>query len=126
MSFAAILACHVLGAIGIGPVLTIPFLSRTPAALHAVLVLLRWGAGATLLSGILLWVVLKPDHALWLYLSSALFLAVIAAIGFVVAPAAEAVSEKPELRDRIRWGGIAAAALTFGIAILMVLRPSWA
>jgi hypothetical protein len=126
MFFAAVLACHVLAAIGVGPIFTLPFLANTPTALHAVLVLLRFGAGTTLLSGILLWVVLKPGHPLWLYLSAALFLAVIASIGFVLAPAADAVSEKPELRSRIRWAGIAASAFTLGIAILMVLRPSWA
>jgi hypothetical protein len=115
-----------LGAIGVGPIFTLPFLANTPAALHAVLVLLRFGAGATLLSGILLWVVLKPVHPLWLYLSSALFLGVIASIAFVLAPAAGAVSEKPELRSRIRWAGIAASAFTLGIAVLMMLRPSWA
>ncbi len=76
MFFATVLVCHVLGAIGVGPIFTLPFLANTPAALHAVLVLLRFGAGATLLSGILLWVVLKPDHPLWLYLSSALFVTV--------------------------------------------------
>ena len=124
--FATVLLCHVLAAIGVGPIFTLTFLANTPTALHAVLVLLRFGAGATLLSGILLWVVLKPVHPLWLYLSSALFFAVIASIAFVLAPAADAVSEKPALRRRIRWAGIAASALTFGIAILMMLRPTWA
>jgi hypothetical protein len=68
MVFATVLLCHVLAAIGVGPIFTLPFLANTPTALHAVLVLLRFGAGATLLSGILLWVVLKPVHPLWLYL----------------------------------------------------------
>jgi hypothetical protein len=126
MYFTTVLVCHVLAAIGVGPTFTLPFLADTPAALHAVLIWLRFGAGATLLSGILLWVALKPVHPLWLYLSSALFLAVLAAIGFVLSPAADAVSQKPELRSRIRWAGIAASALTVGIAILMMLRPSWA
>ena len=124
MFFATALACHVLAAIGVGPIFTLPLLANTPTALHAVLVLLRFGAGATLLSGILLWVVLKPVHPLWLYLSSALFLAVIASIAFVLAPAASAVSEKVELRSRIRWAGIAGSGLTLSIAALMVLRPN--
>jgi hypothetical protein len=123
MFFATVLLCHVLAAIGVGPIFTLPFLANTPTALHAVLVLLRFGAGATLLSGILLWVVLKPVHPLWLYLSSALFLAVIASIAFVLAPAAKRISDEPEMRGRVRWVGIASSALTLCIAALMVLRP---
>ena len=69
---------------------------------------------------------LKPVDPLWLYLSAALFLAVIATIAFVLEPAANAVSEKPELLGRIRWAGIGASALTLGIAALMMLRPSLA
>ena len=126
MYFATLLVCHVLAAIGIGPIFALPFLADTPAALHRVLVMLRFGAGAALVSGILLWVMLKPADPLWLELSSALFLAVIAAIAFVLAPAADAVAEKPQLRGRIRWTGIAASAMTIGIAVLMVIRPSWA
>jgi hypothetical protein len=53
MYFATVLLCHVLGAIGVGPIFTLPFLAKTPTALHAVLVLLRFGAGATLVSGVL-------------------------------------------------------------------------
>ncbi len=124
MFFATVLLCHVLAAIGVGPIFTLPVLANTPTALRAVLVLLRFGAGATLLSGILLWVVLKPVHPLWLYLSSALFLAVIALIAFVLEPAANAVSEKPELRSRIRLTGIAASTLTLSIGAFMVLRPN--
>jgi hypothetical protein len=124
MYFATVIVCHVLAAIGIGPIFTLPLLANAPSALHAVLVLLRFSAGTTLLSGILLWIVLKPAHPGWLYLSSALFLAVIAAIALMLAPAAAAVSEKPQLRSRIRWTGIAASTLTLGIGALMVLRPN--
>jgi hypothetical protein len=123
MFFATVLLCHVLGAIGVGPIFTLPFLAKTPTALHAVLVLLRFGAGATLVSGILLWVVLKPGHPFWIYLSSALFLAVIALIAFVLAPAVDRVSDEPEMRGRVRWAGIASSALVLCIAALMVLRP---
>ena len=49
MVFATILLCHVLAAIGVGPIFTLPFLANTHTAPHAVLVLLRFGAGATLL-----------------------------------------------------------------------------
>jgi hypothetical protein len=125
MFFATLLTCHVLAAIGVGPIFSLPFLANAATQLHAVLVLLRFGAGTALLSGILLWVVLNPVHPLWLYLSSALFLAVIASIAIVLAPAANAVSEKPELRSRIRWTGIAASALTLTIGALMVVRPNW-
>ena len=83
MFLATVLLCHVLAAIGIGPIFTLPFLANTPGALHTVLVMLRFGAGAALVSGIVLWVVL-------------------------------------------RWAGVAASALTVGIVILMMLRPSWA
>jgi hypothetical protein len=114
----------VLGAIGVGPIFTLPVLAIAPTALHAVLVVLCFGAAATLLSGILLWVVLKPVHPLWLSLSSALFLAVIVSIAFVLEPAANVVAEKPELRSRIRLTGIAASALTLGIGALIVLRPN--
>jgi hypothetical protein len=124
MLFTTVLVCHVLAAIGVGPIFTLPLLANAPAALHSVLVFLRFGAGAVVLSGIALWVVLEPVHPLWLYLSSALFLAVIASIAFVLAPAANAVSERPQLRSRIRWTGIAASALTLGIGALMVLRPT--
>ena len=123
MLFATVLVCHVLGAIGVGPIFTLPFLANTPAALHAVLVLLRAGAGATLLSGILLWIVLKPGHPLWLYLSSALFVALIVLIGFVIAPAVNRLSDEPEMRGRVRWAGIASSALVLCVAALMVLRP---
>jgi len=126
MFLATVLLCHVLAAIGVSPIFTLPLLANAPAALHAVLVLLRFGAGAALLSGTLVWVVLKPVHPLWLYLSSTLFFAVIASIALVLEPAANAVSEKPKLRSRIRCAGIAASALTLSIAILMMLRPSWA
>jgi hypothetical protein len=123
MYLATILLCHVLAAIGIGPIFILPFLTKTPAALHAVLVFLRFGAGASLLSGILLWIALKPAHPLWLYLSSALFAAVLAAIAVVVSPAASRIADEPLMRGRVRWGGLAASALTLGIAALMVLRP---
>ena len=119
------LVCHVLAAIGIGPTFTLPFLAATPSALHAVLVFLRFGAGATLLSGVLLWVELKPEHPVWLYVSSALFLGVLAVVGFVVSPVADAGSAKAGSQSRVRWGGITASVLTIGIAILMVLRASW-
>lgn len=113
MFFATVLLCHVLAAIGVGPILTLPFLANTPTALHAALVLLRFGAGVALLSGILRWTVLEPVHPLWLYLSSALFLAVLESIKFVLSPAANRISDEPEMRGRVRWGGIAS-----------VLRPS--
>ena len=121
--FATVLLCHVLGAIGVGPIFTLPLLAKIPTALHAVLVLLRFGAGATLVSGILLWVVLKPGHPLWLDLSSALFLAVIALIGFVLEPAINRSADEPEIWGRVRWAGIASSALVLCIAALMVLRP---
>jgi hypothetical protein len=123
MYFATVLLCHVLGAIGVGPIFTLPFLVKTPTALHAVLVLLRFGAGATLVSGILLWVALKPGHPLWLYLSSALFFAVIALIAVVLEPAINRSSDEQKMRARIRWAGIASSALVLCIAALMVLRP---
>lgn len=123
MFLATVLLCHVLAAIGVGPILTLPFLANTPTALHTVLVFLRFGAGATLLSGVLLWIALKPVHPTWLYLSSALFLAVLASLAFVLAPAANRVSDEPKMRGRVRSAGIAAAALTLCIGALMVLRP---
>ena len=113
-----------LAAIGVGPIFTLPLLANAPAALRAVLILLRFGAGLTLVSGIALWVVLKPVHPSWLYVSLALFLLIVAAITLVIYPAANAVSEKPELRRRIRWAGIAASGLTLSIGALMVLRPN--
>jgi len=122
--FAVVLLCHVLAAIGVGPIFTLPLLANAPAALRAVLILLRFGAGLTLVSGIALWVALKPVHPSWLYVSFALFLLIVAAITLVINPAANAVSEKPELRRRIRWAGIAASALTLSIGALMVLRPN--
>ena len=42
MFFATVLACHVLAAIGVGPIFTLPFLANTPAALHAVPVSSLW------------------------------------------------------------------------------------
>jgi hypothetical protein len=125
MYLTTVLLCHVLAAIGIGPTFTLPFLATTPRALHAVLVFLRFGAGATLLSGVLLWVALNPEHPIWLYVSSALFLGVLAVVGFVVSPVADAGSAKPGSQSRVRWGGISASVLTTGITILMVLRPGW-
>ena len=121
--FEVVLLCHVLAAIGVGPIFALPFLADTPTALHAVLVMLRFTAGATLVSGILLWIVLKPVHPLWLYLSSALFLAVVASIAFVLTPAANRISDEPEMRGRVRWAGVASSALTVCIDALMVLRP---
>ena len=123
MVLASLLVCHVLAAIGVGPILTLPFLANVPSALHAVLVLLRFGAGATLLSGLLLWVVLGPVHPLWLYLSSGLFLAVIGSIAFVLAPAAARIAREPHMCGRVRAVGIASSLLTLSIAALMVLRP---
>jgi hypothetical protein len=90
-----------------------------------VLVFFRFGPGATLLSGVLLWLALHPQHPIWLYVSSALFLGVLAVVGFVVSPVADADSAKPGSQSRVRWGGISASVLTIGIAILMVLRPGW-
>ncbi len=123
MYFATVLLCHVLGAIGVGPIFTLPFLAKTPTALHAVLVLLRFGAGATLVSGILLWVALKPGHPLWLYLSSGLFFGVIVVIAGVLEPAINRSPDEPTMRGRIRFAGIASSALVLCIAALMVLRP---
>jgi hypothetical protein len=123
MFITTVFLCHVLAAIGIGPIFTLPFIANAPAALHSVLVLLRFGAGATLVSGILLWVVLKPVHPLWLYLSSALFLAVLASVAFVLAPAVNRLQNVPEMRGRVRLTGVAVSALTLCIAALMVLRP---
>ena len=125
MFFATMLLSHVLAAIGTGPIFTQPFLANTRTALQAVLVGLRFGGGATLLSGILLWVVLKPVQPLWLYLSSALFVAVLAAAAFVLSPAVKRISGEPKMRGQVRWVGIASSALTLGIAALIVLRPSW-
>ena len=123
--FAVVLVCHVLAAIRVGPILTLPILAHAPAALRAVLVLLRFGAGVTLVSGILLWVVLKPALSIWLILSVALYVVVIAMISTILAPAANLVADRPELRRRILWAGIAASALTFDITALMLLQPSW-
>jgi hypothetical protein len=120
---ATVLVCHVLGAIGVGPILALPFLSTTPSAGHAVLVVLRFGAVATLVSGILLWTVLGLEHPLWLTLSSVLFVAAIALIGFVVEPAITRSSNEPAMRARVRWAGIASSTLVLSIAALMVLRP---
>jgi hypothetical protein len=121
---AVVFLCHVLAAIGVGPIFTLPVLANAPAALRAVLILLRFGAGLTLVSGVALWVVLKPVDPSWLYVSLALFLLIVAAIALVISPAAGTVSEKPELRRRIRWVGIAASVLTLSIGALMVLRPN--
>jgi hypothetical protein len=123
MYLATVLLCHVLGAICVGPIFTLPLLSKTPTALHDVLVLLRFGAGATLISGIVLWVVLKPGHPLWLEVSSALFCAVIALIGGVLEPAIDRSSDEPKMRGRVRWAGIISSVLVLCIAALMVLRP---
>ena len=123
--FAVVLVCHVLAAIGVGPILTLPILANAPAALRTVLILLRFGAGVTLVSGIFLWIVLKPAHPIWLYLSVALYVVVIVTISTILAPAVNLVAHKPELRRRIFWAGIAASALTLGITALMVLQPSW-
>jgi hypothetical protein len=121
---AVVVLGHVLAAIAVGPILTLPLLADAPAALHAVLVLLRYGAGLTLVSGIALWVVLRPVDPTWLYVSLALFLLVVAAITLIIEPASNAVAEKPQLRHRIRWASIAASVLTLGIGALMVSRPT--
>ena len=123
MYLATVLLCHVLGAIGIGPIFTLPLLAKTPTALYDVLVLLRFGAGATLVSGVVLWVVLKPGHPLWLEVSSALFFAVILLIGAVLEPAIVRNSDEPKMHGRIRWAGITSSVLVLCIAALMVLRP---
>jgi hypothetical protein len=123
MYFTTVLLCHVLGAIGVGPIFTLPLLAKTPTALHAVLVFLRFGAGATLVSGILLWVLLKPDHPVWLEVSSALFFVVIVLIGGVLEPAIARGSDGPKMHGRVRWAGITSSVLVLCIAALMVLRP---
>jgi hypothetical protein len=121
---AVVLLCHVLAAIAVGPIFALPLLANAPAALHAVLILLRFAAGLTLVSGIALWAVLKPVAPSWLYVSLALFLLIVAAITLVIEPAANAVSVNPALRRRIRWAGIAASGFTLSIAALMVSRPN--
>ncbi len=110
---------------GVGPIFALPFLANTPTALHAVRVLLRFGAGATLSSGIRLWVLLEPDHPLWLDLSPASFLAATASIAFVLEPALDRISDEPEMASRVRSAAIASSALVLWIAVLMVVRPSW-
>jgi hypothetical protein len=120
---AVVLLCHVLAAIAVGPIFTLPLLADAPAAMRTVLILLRFSAGLTLVSGIALWVDLIPGHPSWLYASLALFLLIVIVIALVIEPAANAVLEKPELRRRIRWGGIAASGLTLSLGALMVLRP---
>ncbi len=123
MYLATVLLCHVLGAIGVGPIFTLPLLAKTPTALHDVFVLLCFGAGATLVSGIILWVVLKSGHPVWLEVSSALFFAVILLIGAVLEPAIVRSSDEPKMHGRIRWAGITSSVLVLCIAALMVLRP---
>jgi hypothetical protein len=123
MYLATVLLCHVLGAIGVGPIFTLPLLAKTPTALHDVFVLLCFGAGATLVSGIILWVVLKSGHPVWLEVSSALFFAVILLIGTVLEPAVVRSSDEPKMHGRIRWAGITSSVLVLCIAALMVLRP---
>jgi hypothetical protein len=120
---AAIIAGHVLAAIGVGPIFTLPLLANAPAALRAVLVLLRFGAGLTLLTGIWLWVDMSLGHPAWLILSVALYAAVIALIAVGLAPAEHASSVDPRLRRRVRLVGVASSLLTLCIAGLMVLRP---
>ena len=120
---AAIIAGHVLAAIGVGPIFTLPLLANAPAALRAVLVLLRFGAGLTLLTGIWLWVDMSLGHPAWLILSVALYAAVIALIAVGLAPAEHASSVDPRLRRRVRLVGVASSVLTLCIAGLMVLRP---
>jgi hypothetical protein len=77
----------------------------------------------TLVTGILLWVVLKPGHPLWLDVSSALFFALIVLIGGVLEPAIDRSSDEPKMRARVRWAGITSSALVLCIAALMALRP---
>ena len=120
---AGIIAGHVLAAIGVGPIFTLPLLADSPAALRAVLILLRFGAGLTLITGIWLWVAIAPGHPAWLLLSVALYAVVIALIAVGLAPGAHASSTDARSVRRVRIVGIASSFLTLCIAALMVLRP---
>jgi hypothetical protein len=105
------------------PDLHVPLLSNAPEALRAVLLLLRFGAGLTFITGICLWVAIRPGHPAWLLLSVSLYAAVIALIAVVLEPAANASFDNPRLGRRVRMVGVASSLLTLCIAALMVLRP---
>lgn len=120
--FTIVFLLHVIAAISVGPILLLPFLVRTPAVLVAVK-FLRFGAVGTLLTGIILWILLRAPHPAWLVLSAALYVALCVVIAAVVEPAAQRVAEKPEIRFRLLSASIASSALTLCIVALMVLRP---
>ena len=117
-----VLVGHVLGAIGVGPIFTLPFLTNAPAALQRVLLLLRLGAVVTLVTGIVLWVIVKPAHPIWLSLSVALYVVVIATIAAVLEPAAKRLFAEPRMRVRVRTAALVSSVLTLCIGALMVLR----
>jgi hypothetical protein len=113
---------HVMAAVSVGPILVLPFLTRSPA-LMTVLTFLRFSAAAVLLTGIALWLSLGAIHPAWLVTAFALFVVLAVVIAFVIDPAAERIASDSKLHARVLGASIASVVLTLAIITLMVLKP---
>lgn len=120
--FTVIFLLHIIAAVSVGPILSLPFLVRTPAML-VVLRFLRVGAIGTLVTGITLWALLHLGHPAWLLLSAALYVGLCVVIAAVLEPAAAREDERPDSPARLLGGSLASCALTLAIIVLMVLKP---
>lgn len=118
-----LLVAHVVAALAVGPIFALPFLVDMPAALRAVLIVLRVGAVGALVTGTALWIVLGLRYPPWLCVSVAIYLAIVAVVGLGLAPAAKRLPGSTAARSQVRITSVVACTLTIGLVALMVLRP---
>jgi hypothetical protein len=122
VTFLIILSAHILGAIGVGVVFLIPFLTDQPVAAHRVLLVLRVSAIFTAATGALLWIFVRPGGH-YVAASLVLLAVVVVAIGTRIAPAIERAAGNPVVRRRLRIESALVAVATAAIAVLMVAKP---
>ena len=122
MLLTILLVVHVLGSIGIGVVVLLPFLADQPIAAHRVLLVLRGSAILTALSGALLWTLTRPG-GYFITASLVLLAIVIVAIPTRIEPAIARAAGNASVRWRLRVESAFVASVTAAIAVLMVTRP---
>lgn len=117
-----VLVAHVLGALGVGVIVLLPFLADQPVAAHRVLLVLRVSAIFTVLSGAILWMLTRPGGH-FISASLVLLAAVVVAIPTRIEPAIARATGDASARRRLRVESALVAGATAAIAVLMVARP---
>jgi uncharacterized membrane protein YfcA len=117
-----VLAAHVVGALGVGVVVLLPFLADQPLAAHRVLLVLRASAIFTAVTGAVLWALTRPSGH-FVIVSLVLLVIVAVAIGTRIGPAIAQTAGNTVIRRRLRIESALVAGITAAIAVLMVAKP---